>query len=376
MKIAILGSAYPLRGGLASYNERLAKQFQEEGHEVKIFTFSLQYPSVFFPGKTQLSESPPPECLDIEVCLNSINPFSWLGTFLKIQAFKADLLVMKFWLPFMGPCLGSIAYLVRFFSKTKVVTIVDNMIPHESRTGDYWLSKYFVGSCNAFIAMSDSVLDDIKSFTNKLLRLHPHPLFDNFGQKCTKEEACKKLGLNSKFDYMLFFGFIRDYKGLDLLMEACALMETEFPKLKLLVAGEFYSNEEHYKKLEKSFDLGNRLIWHDHFISDEMVRYYFSLADLVVQPYKTATQSGVTQIAYHFEKPMIVTRVGGLPELVPHGKVGYVSDLDPLDIKESIMRFYNEADHKKMLQNIKEFKKAFSWASMSSTILDIYKELH
>jgi len=376
LKIAILGSAYPLRGGLASYNERLARQLKEEGHEVKIYTFSLQYPSVFFPGKTQFSESPPPESLDIEICLNSINPFTWISTALKIQAFQADLLIMKYWLPFMGPCLGSVAYWLRIFTKTKVLTIVDNMIPHESRPGDYWFSKYFVGANHAFIAMSDSVLDDIKSFTSKLLRLHPHPLFDNFGKKCTKQEACKKLDLNPEYDYMLFFGFIRDYKGLDLLMEACALMKTQLPKLKLLVAGEFYSNEEFYKTLEKSLDLEDRVIWHDHFISDEMVRYYFSLADLVVQPYKTATQSGVTQIAYHFDKPMIVTRVGGLPELVPHDKVGYVTDLAPDDIKEAILLFYTKADHAKMLGCIQEQKKAFSWASMCAVILDIYKELH
>lgn len=374
MRVAILGSAYPLRGGLASYNERLAIELNKQGHEVKIFTFSLQYPSVFFPGKTQYSDSPPPADLNIEVCLNSVNPLNWLFVAKKIGGFKPDLLIIKYWLPFMGPCLGTVAHLVRR-GGAKVIAIVDNMIPHESRVFDEMFSKYFVSSSDAFIAMSDSVSEDICKFTSKPVSLHPHPLFDNFGESLSKIEACSLLGLNSQFDYLLFFGFIRDYKGLDLLMKAAGRLKGALDKMKILVAGEFYSNEEYYKLLEKKLGIEDRVIWHDKFIADEDVKAYFSIADLVVQPYKSATQSGVTQIAYHFEKPMIVTNVGGLPELVPHGKVGYVTEVNDASVAEAIVKFYSDTDIEKIRLNIRKQKLKFSWGSMCNTILELYKEL-
>lgn len=375
MKIAILGSAYPLRGGLASYNERLAREFINRGDEVKIYTFSLQYPAIFFPGKTQYSDSPPPDDIDIDVCLNSVNPISWLLTAMKIKAFKPDVLIIKYWLPFMAPSLGSVARLVGFSNNTKVITIVDNMIPHEGRLGDWAFSKYFVSSSDAFIAMSDSVLEDINTFTSKPKQLHPHPLFDNFGAKLSKEQACEQLGIESKYDYVLFFGFIREYKGLDILMKAAAVLKGQLSNMKILVAGEFYSNETYYKNLEKELGIEDRVIWHDRFIADENVKEYFSLADIIAQPYKTATQSGVTQIAYHFEKPMIVTNVGGLPELVPDGKVGYVTEVNEKSVATAILKFYNDTDLNTMLNNVRKQKQLFSWSSMCEVILELYQEL-
>ncbi|HIF14248.1 MAG TPA: glycosyltransferase [Bacteroidetes bacterium] len=376
MKIALLGSAYPLRGGLSSYNERLARQFQNEGNEVKIFTFSLQYPSIFFPGKTQFSDSPPPTDLKIEECLNSINPISWLWVAIKIMRYAPDILLIKYWLPFMGPCLGTVARLLAFFTKTKVITIIDNMIPHEKRLGDNLFTSYYVGGSHAFLAMSESVLKDIDVFDKKKPRtLHPHPLFDNFGAKVTKENACEMLGLDPELKYVLFFGFIRAYKGLDLLMKAIHLLGDDLPDLRVLVAGEFYDNEKTYKDLEAELSIQKRLVWHNNFISDEDVCKYFGVADLVVQPYKTATQSGVTQIAYHFDKPMIVTNVGGLPELVPDGKVGFVAEVDPESIAVAIKRFFKEADQGFIVESIKKHKLRFSWDSMYNKILELYHQL-
>ena len=376
MKIALLGSAYPLRGGLSSYNERLARQFQNEGNEVKIFTFSLQYPSIFFPGKTQFSDSPKPNDLKIEACLNSINPISWLWVAIKIMRYAPDILLIKYWLPFMGPCLGTVARLLAFFTKTKVITIIDNMIPHEKRPGDNLFTSYYVGGSHAFLAMSESVLKDIDVFDKKKPRvLHPHPLFDNFGAKVTKENACEMLGLDPDLQYVLFFGFIRAYKGLDLLMKAIHLLGDDLPDLRVLVAGEFYDNEKTYKDLEVELSIQKRLLWHNNFISDENVCKYFGVADLVVQPYKTATQSGVTQIAYHFDKPMIVTNVGGLPELVPDGKVGFVAEVDPESIAIAIKRFFKEADQDLIVESIKKHKLRFSWDSMYNKILELYHQL-
>jgi len=376
LKIALLGSAYPLRGGLSSYNERLARQFQNEGNEVKIFTFSLQYPSMFFPGKTQFSDSPQPKDLNIEECLNSINPISWLWVAVKIIRYAPDILLIKYWLPFMGPCLGTVARLLAFFTKTKVITIIDNMIPHEKRLGDNLFTSYYVGGSHAFLAMSESVLKDIDVFDKKKPRiLHPHPLFDNFGAKVTKENACEMLGLDPDLQYVLFFGFIREYKGLDLLLKATHLLGDDLPDLRVLVAGEFYDNEKTYKDLEAELSIQKRLVWHNNFISDEDVCKYFGLADLVVQPYKTATQSGVTQIAYHFDKPMVVTNVGGLPELVPDGKVGFVAEVDPASIAVAIKRFFKEADQDFIVEYIKKHKVRFSWDSMYNKILELYHQL-
>ncbi|MBL0309716.1 MAG: glycosyltransferase [Bacteroidetes bacterium] len=374
MKIVILGSAHPLRGGLAAYNERLAREFIKQGHSVQIYTFSLQYPSFLFPGTSQYSDAPPPDDLYIHVKVNSINPFNWISVGKEIAKLNADLLLIKFWLPFMAPCLGTISRIVKKNKKTKVVAILDNIIPHEKRIGDVALAKYFVNSVDGFVAMSESVLQDLKQFDNEKPKvLSPHPLFDNFGEAINKAEAYERLGLEINTEYILFFGFIRDYKGLDLLLHAMNDERVRSLNMKLIIAGEFYANAKHYLDLIAELNLADKLVLKTQFIPDDEVKNYFCAADLVVQPYKHATQSGVTQICYHFDRPMLVTNVGGLPEIVPNKKVGYVVAPEPQAIADAIVDFYQNHREFVMRDHIKEEKKKYSWAMMLNKILDVAK---
>ena len=372
MKIAIIGSAYPFRGGLAAYNERLAKAFQEQGEEVALYTFTLQYPNFLFPGKSQYSEDPPPKHLNIVRCINSVNPLNWLAVGNKIRKTRPDLVIIKFWLPFMGPCFGAILRMIKRNGHSKVINIIDNMIPHEKRPGDRVFTQYFVKPVDAFIAMSQTVLDDVDKFdTTKPRLLSPHPLYDNFGEIRPRTEALEKLGFDPSFQYLLFFGLIRDYKGLDILIKAFADKRFRNQKLKLIVAGEYYADREKYVGLIKKHQLENDIIQVDKFIPDSEVALYFNACDLVVQPYKSATQSGVTQIAYHFNKPMIVTNVGGLSEMCPDGKVGYVTDPTPNAIADAILKFFADTDKEAMIENIIGEKQKYSWDILTAAIYDL-----
>ncbi|MCX6200576.1 MAG: glycosyltransferase [Bacteroidetes bacterium] len=376
MKVIILGSAHPLRGGLASYNERLAREFIRQGHSVQIYTFSLQYPEFLFPGTSQYSDQPAPDDLYIHVKVNSVNPFNWLKVGKEIAKLNADLMLVKFWLPFMGPCLGKISRIVKKNRKTKVISILDNIIPHEKRLGDFFWAKYFANSVDGFIAMSESVLEDLKKFdTRKPRAFSPHPLFDNFGEAITKTEAYEKLGLAINEEHILFFGFIRDYKGLDLLLHAMADERVRKLNMKLIVAGEFYTDAKPYAELIQQLGIRDKLILKTDFIPDNEVRNYFCAADMVVQPYKHATQSGVTQICYHFDRPMLVTNVGGLPEIVPHGKVGYVVEPNPTAIADALVDFYASHLEFKMRDNIKIEKKKYAWSEMLKKIFEVQKAI-
>ena len=369
MKILIVGPAWPYRGGIADFDERIAREYIKKGDKVEIFTFTLQYPSFLFPGKTQYSPDPRPEDLDIKRKVNSINPFNWIKVGRELKKKNADLLIIKFWLPLMAPCFGTIARIVKGNGKTKVVSILDNIIPHEHRPGDKILSKYFISSIDAFIAMSKSVYDDLKSLNDKKpCLLSPHPIYDNFGTAVSREEAIGSLGLDPSAKYMLFFGFIRDYKGLDILLKAIADERIKNSDIKLIVAGEFYNNSEKYFEMEKQLGLEGKIIWRTDFIADEQVKNYFCASDIIVQPYKTATQSGVTQIAYHFEKPMLVTNVGGLPEIVPNGKVGYSVEPEAKVIADAINDFYSNGRYAEFVDNTKEEKKKYSWDRMLENV--------
>jgi glycosyltransferase involved in cell wall biosynthesis len=372
MNIIILGTAYPYRGGLATYNERLALQLRSEGHQVEIYTFTLQYPSFLFPGKTQYSTEPQSNDLTIRRCVNSVNPFNWLSVGRDIARRKPDLLIIKFWIPVMAPCFGTIARLARRNGHTRVVTILDNLIPHEHRPGDRQLTGYFTSSVDGFVAMSKSVLADVDLFDRKKpRRFCPHPLFDHFGEAVGREEACCTLGLDPHYRYLLFFGFIRDYKGLDWLLTAFADARLRDKNLRLLVAGEFYNNEQQYRDLVAQLGIDDEIVWRTEFIADSQVRYYFGAADLIVQPYKTATQSGVTQVAYHFEKPMLVTRVGGLPEIVPDGRVGYAVEPNPTAIADALVDFVTVDHSETFAAGIREEKAKYAWSNMSRAVLEV-----
>jgi len=374
LNIVILGTAHPFRGGLATYNERLAKQLQDEGHKVTIYTFSLQYPNFLFPGKSQFADWETPKEIDIRVKVNSINPLNWIKIGKEIKKQNPDLLIIKYWLPFMAPCFGTIARIVKKNRKTKVICIVDNIIPHEKRIGDNQLTNYFVKPVDGFVAMSKSVLNDIAFFDkNKAKAFCPHPLFDNFGEIMSKETALANIGLDNQHSYLLFFGFIRAYKGLDLLLQAFADERLRKFPAKLIIAGEFYEDSKPYIDLIEQLNLSEHIVLKTDFIPDNEVGNYFCAADMVVQPYKNATQSGVTQICYHFNKPMLVTNVGGLPEIVPNGIAGYVVEANPKDIADQLVDSYENNKIEYFAEGILKEKQKYLWSRMSATIYELFK---
>jgi glycosyltransferase involved in cell wall biosynthesis len=375
MKIIILGTAYPYRGGLSAFNERLAYEFQSQGHEVEIYTFTHQYPNFLFPGKTQYSTEPAPENLKIVRKVHSYNPFNWFKVGREIARKKPDLMITKFWLPFMAPCFGTIARIVRRNKHTQLVSILDNVIPHEHRIGDKMFVRYFIRPTDGFVAMSKSVLADLRLFTaDKPAVFSPHPLYDHYGERLPRETALSMLNLNPDNRYVLFFGFIRGYKGLDLLLEAFADNRLKEDGVKLIVAGEFYGDPEPYLKQIKDLQIEDRVVLCTDFIPDSEVNRYFSAADIVAQPYKTATQSGVTQIAFHFEKPMLVTNVGGLPEIVPNGKIGYVTEPDSKQIADALCKFFEEHHQEKFEKNIVEEKQKYAWSTFTDAIGSVLKK--
>jgi glycosyltransferase involved in cell wall biosynthesis len=371
MKIAILGTAHPLRGGLAAFNERLAYQLQQQGHQVSIWSFSLQYPSFLFPGKTQYTDEPTPKDLDIRTCVNSVNPLNWVSIGGKMNKEEYDLIIVKYWLPFMGPAFGTILRRAKGNKKTKVLCVVDNIIPHEQRPGDKQFTNYFIKPVDAFVTMSKDVLKDVKTFTNKPAIFTPHPIYDSYLEAVSKNEACKKLTLDPAKKYILFFGFIREYKGLDWLLEAMADKRIEAAGIELIAAGEYYNKdvETANNEIINRHGLQSRVHLTTDFIPTSEVRFYFSAADLVVQPYKHATQSGITQIAFHFEKPMVVTNVGGLAEVVPDGKVGFIAEPNPTAIADAILKFYEPGSLPDFQQNILEEKKKYSWETFTDVMM-------
>ena len=371
-KVVIIGPAHPLRGGLASFDERLAKQFKDEGDDPVIYTFALQYPSFLFPGTTQYSTEPAPKDITIKVSINSVNPLNWYIVGKELKKLRPDIIVVRYWLPFMGPCLGTILRIAKQNRHTKVVCIADNIKPHEKRLGDTSFTKYFIKPVDAFITMSEKVMSDLKALTTKPSLQVVHPLYDNFGEAVPKVEARKLLGLNENEKIILFFGFIRRYKGLDLLLDAMALPSIKDGGIKLLIAGEFYEDRKSYDELIAQKHLLPQLILKTDFIPDSMVRYYLSAADFVIQPYRAATQSGVTPLSYHFEKPMLVTNVGGLPDLVPDGKAGLVSEPNPEAIAYNILKLY-ELGENFFLPHLRAEKKKYSWHNLTGCIRELSK---
>ncbi len=373
-KITILGPAHPYRGGLASIMQRMAREFIESGDSVDIKTFTVQYPSLLFPGKSQTVEGPAPEGLDITRCVNTMNPFNWIRVGRTIRRERPDFVLMKYWTPFMAPCFGTIARIARSNKHTKVICQIDNVEPHEMHIIDHPCNYYFLRSVDGYVYMSEQVASELREYTSAPAIFSPHPMFDNFGQRVEREEACQKIGVDPSQRYAMFFGLIRDYKGLDILLEAWAKLKKEGKSegRKLLIAGEFYSSRERYLAQIRLGGIEDDVVIHGGFVADDMVRYYFSACDFVVLPYHTASQSGVTQIAYNFSLPMIVTAVGGLPEIVPDDKVGYVCNPTFSDIASAIERIWSNNNLTRFKENLTEERKRFSWREMCTKIKEVY----
>ncbi len=375
--VVIIGPGYPLRGGIANSTNRLCKQFLDDGYSCSIISFSLQYPSLLFPGKSQYTTDPAPYQLEIYSVINSIHPINWWQVGNEIKRLRPDIIVVRFWLPIMAPALGTILRRIKKNKHTRIIALTDNIIPHEKRPGDQLFTRYFLKSCDAVVTMSEKVLNDLNSFgLNKPARMVPHPLYDNFGDAVTKAAARERLKLAPNDTILLFFGFIRKYKGLDLLLSALKQVNDLRPsnKYKLLIAGEFYEDQSGYEKQIEELGIRNELILHTHFIPETEVKYYICAADVVVQPYRSATQSGVTPLAYHFEKPMIVTNVGGLPSVVPHEKAGLVCEPDPSSIAHAIQQYF-QLGEQHFIPHLRREKEKYSWHNLVVAIDELAEKI-
>ncbi|MBO7457269.1 MAG: glycosyltransferase [Paludibacteraceae bacterium] len=376
MKIIILGTSWPYRGGLATFNERLARQFVSEGHEVELWTFRLQYPSFLFPGKTQYTSEPAPKDILIRRELNSCNPFNWIHVGRAVRKAAPDMLICCYWMSFFAPSYSTVSRLAKKNGKTKCIALVHNMIPHEPNILDKLFAPSFVRSQDAFVALSDSVVKDIDRLdkAGKPKIFYPHPIYDHYGERMAKVEACKALGLPEGKKYMLFFGLVRAYKGLDLLLDAFGLVKDKLPDLQLIIAGEFYEEEEKYRSQIASLGLNERVIIRNEFVPDGDLRKYFGASELIVQPYKTATQSGVTQVAFHFEKPMLVTNVGGLGEIVHDHKMGYACEPTSAAIAADILDYYQQDRQSAYTTYLQKEKTKYAWSKMTTAYLNILSQ--
>ena len=381
MKIIIAGTAFPMRGGIAQYNSLMYKYFSETD-DVKVYSFKRQYPEFLFPGKTQFEQGEPavkiPEDKNV-ISIDSVNPFNWLSAGKKIAAENPDLLIFKYWIPYFGPCFAVISYIVKKFSKTdtKVLYICDNVIPHEKRSGDKFFTKLAFSQGDYFVVMSKTVEEDLKLFSKgKPYKLIPHPVYNIFGDKVEKPEAkdfiLKEYGIDLQNEkVILFFGYIRKYKGLNYLIDAMPEILKKV-KLKLLVVGEYYGDEEKYREQIRSLGLEEDIKVVSDFVPDSNVKYFFSASDVVVLPYSDATQSGIIQIAYHYDKPVIATDVGGLAEVVRNNETGLIIEpKNPGAIAKAVTDFYDKGLEEKFTSNAKEEKKKYTWENFVASVKEL-----
>jgi glycosyltransferase involved in cell wall biosynthesis len=371
MKITILSAAYPYRGGLSHFTYLLYKELIKE-HEVNVVTFKLQYPELLFPGKAQTEpEVEGEQRIPTERLINSINPFNWVTAGVKIKDSEPDILLINFWLPFFGPSFGTIARIVKSNKKTKIITIVHNVKPHEKRIGDHILTRYLFTCVDYFVLLSRKLEGDLKMIRiDARFKTLFHPVYSIFGDRVEKETAREYLKVKGE-KIILFFGFIREYKGLDNLLRAFAILK-ERTNIKLIVAGEYYSNEEHYTKLIDELNIRDDMFLFNSFIATTDVKYFFSAADVVILPYNHATQSGIVQIANNFLKPVIATDVGAMAEAVLNNKTGFlIPPKNPEILAETIEKFYNENKEEEFVNNIRRESERFSWENFVNGILGV-----
>jgi glycosyltransferase involved in cell wall biosynthesis len=372
MKVAFLSPFYPFRGGIAQFSANLYRAFEKKQHQVKACTFTRQYPDFLFPGKTQyVTDADKADPIPAERILDSINPVTWLTTARKINNFNPQILLTRFWIPFFGPSFGTVQYFVRK-KGAKVIAIVDNAVPHEKRPGDIPFTKLFLNQTDGFVVMSKQVERDLLSLKpDAKYFFHPHPVYDHFGKPVSKQVALEQLQIPANKKVLLFFGLIRKYKGLDILLQALAKLPEEYF---LVVAGEAYEDIVFYENIIKENYLENRVILVNRYILDDEVPLYFSAADVCVLPYRSATQSGITAVALHFGVPVIATDVGGLGEIINPYKIGLtVSEPEPSLFANAVESFFK--DPSEYGKNISVFKEKFSWENLAEEIVRFGEEL-
>ncbi|MFQ5568215.1 MAG: glycosyltransferase [Rhodothermales bacterium] len=353
---------HPYRGGIAHFFETMYRGMQQRGHEVHAVTFTRQYPELLFPGKTQYETGTVDHPVPAVRLIDTINPLSWRRTARFIEDVHPDAVVFKYWMPFFAPSFGTIARRVRR-KDINVVVVVDNAIPHERRPGDLALGRYFLKTAAGFIVMSDAVREDVRFLGMEApVRQIVHPVYDLFGEALPRDQARWQLGLPPDAPVLLFFGFVRRYKGLHVLLESMPRVVEALPQVRLVVAGEFYDDEAPYRAFIEQHGLQESVQIHADYIPNSDVPHFFSAADVVVQPYVSATQSGVAQIAFHFDTPSIITDVGGLAEVVPHERAGLVvPPEDPDALAGAILRFFEENLSERLVEGVRHEKKKYSW---------------
>ncbi len=354
---------HPYRGGIAHFTEIIVTGLADRGHDVRPVTFSRQYPKLLFPGETQYEpeSEAPPAVRDAPRPLDSINPVSWFRTGLYLRDQVPDAVIFQYWMPFFAPAYGVIARGLRRHYGIPSFAVVHNALPHERHFGDALLSRFFLCACAGHVVMSDAVATDTRRLAGAGASLEQieHPVYERFGEPVPDDEARAALDLPDDAPVILFFGFVREYKGLHVLLEALPDVLGDRPDLHLVVAGEPYDDPERYRRLVRAHDLGARVHWHDDYIPSSDVPTYFGAADLVVQPYVSATQSGVAQIATHFETPMVVTDVGGLAESIPHEEAGFVVPPENPDaLAAAITRFFREDWAEELTDGVRKRKRA------------------
>lgn len=369
MRIVLVGTAYPLRGGIAHYIALLYQTLVQRGHDVYVLSFQRQYPKLLFPGKTQEDEGK--ELIPVRAfpLLDSINPFSWVQALFWLKTIRPDVVCFKYWMPFFAPCYSTLVLGLKYFFHVPSIFICDNIVPHEKKIGDAWLTRVALRFPDFFIVQSETVRSDLLRFRREAIHVKvPHPVYTIFPSPIQKEEARKRLGISPRVPLLLFFGYIRSYKGLSCLIEALPEIRKSLPA-ELLVAGEFYEEREATLQLIKQLGLEHVVHLHDRFIENEKVAEYFCASDLVVLPYRSATQSGIVQIAYHYEKPVLATSVGGLPEVIRPGKTGYlVPPNDPFSLAKAVVQFFTQDKKIPFGQWIRKEKEAYSWDRMAEAI--------
>jgi len=369
MRISLIGPFPPFRGGISDFNTALFNEL-DQSHDLQVINYSTQYPKLLFPGETQYKEEVK-GLVQSERILSSINPFSWRKTASKIFKFKPDIIVIHYWMPFFAPALWKISVLLKKQIDVKIIVICHNLIPHENQSFSQFITKIFLNNIDRFIVMSKLVRSDlVKMVPNAKFKLTPHPIYNIFGNIINKDIARKKLSIKAK-NVILYFGLIREYKGLDILLNSIPQIKQKLKDFIVVVAGECYEKTEKYYDIIEKLKIQDSVDLRLKFIPDDEVSEYFSAADVVTLPYKTATQSGITQIAYNFNRPVIVSDVGGLAEIVPNGKVGYVVKPQAEDFAKAIIKFFKKDKFEEFSKNVETQKQLFSWGKFVDNLMEL-----
>lgn len=372
MKIAILSPFHPFRGGIAQFNARLYTELAKK-NEVKAFSFTTLYPGFLFPGKSQfVSEQDPAIAIENERLLNSINPFSYIRTAKQINKYQPDILFIPYWISFLAPAFGSIVRLIK--KDIKVIVLVHNAIPHEKRFFDSAFAKFFFRKCDSFITLSELVKRDLlQLIPDANILINPHPVYDHYKERINKSEACRELNIKPDKKNLLFFGLIREYKGLDILIKAMSFLDESY---QLIIAGESYDDFNKYQSLIDQSPLKENITVKNQYIPDDMVTLLFSASDALILPYRSATQSGVLLLAYQMETPVITTNVGTLGDTISTAKTGIVvNEADPESIANGIKSYFiSESAQSDYLNHIKEEKKRLSWKSFTDSLQTFFEQ--